>query len=104
MYFVLYLLLSLKLLKNTKIMTKEERQKAISEAFYQISIYAMVTNTHSKEGAHRLNYMLNIINQIPVVHDVDYSNFNHRYYRDILEQAIKDNDKFIEELKQKSLQ
>jgi len=39
--------------------------------------------------------MLNIINKIPVVHDVDYSNFNHRYYKDILEQAIKDNDKFI---------
>jgi hypothetical protein len=84
---------------KTKIMTPEERQKAISEAFYQISIYAMVTNTCSKEGAHRLNYMLNIINQIPVVHDVDYSNFNHRYYKDILEQAIKDNDKFIESLK-----
>jgi len=84
-------------------MTPEERQKAISEAFYQISIYAMVTNTHSKEGAHRLEYMLNIINQIPVVHDVDYSNFNHRYYKDILEQAIKDNNKFIEELKLKSL-
>tara|TARA_R110000868_G_scaffold11839_5_gene57674 strand:- start:1301 stop:1606 length:306 start_codon:yes stop_codon:yes gene_type:complete len=84
---------------KTKIMTPEERQKAISEAFYQISIYAMVTNTHSKEGAHRLEYMLNIINKIPVVYDVDYSNFNHRYYKDILEQAIKDNDKFIESLK-----
>jgi hypothetical protein len=84
---------------KTKIMTPEERQKAISEAFYQISIYAMVTNTHSKEGAHRLEYMLNIINQIPVVNDVDYSNFNHRYYKDILEQAIKDNNKFIESLK-----
>ena len=76
-------------------MTPEERQKAISEAFYQISIYAIVTNTHSREGARRLEYMLNIINQIPVVHDVDYSNFNHRYYKDILEQAVKDNDKFI---------
>lgn len=85
-------------------MTPEERQKAISEAFYQISIYAMVTNTHSKEGVHRLEYMLNIINQIPVVNDVDYSNFNHRYYKGILEQAIDENNKFIEELKLKSLQ
>jgi hypothetical protein len=46
-----------------------------------------------------LEYMLNIINQIPVVYDVDYSNFNHRYFKDILEQAIKDNNKFIESLK-----
>jgi len=80
-------------------MTPEQRQQAISEAFYQIAIYAMVTNTCSKEGAHRLNYMLNIINQIPVVHDVDYSNFNHRYYKDILEEAIKYNEKFMKELK-----
>ena len=99
MYFVLYLILSLILLTKTKIMTPEERQKAISEAFYQISIYAMVTNTCNKEGEHRLNYMLKIINQIPVVNDVDYSNFNHRYYKDILEQAIKDNEKFMKELK-----
>lgn len=82
-------------------MTPEERQKAISEAFYQISIYAMVTHTHNKEGAPRLEYMLSIINQIPVVNDVNYHNFNHRYYKDILEQAIKDNNKFIEELKSK---
>jgi hypothetical protein len=79
-------------------MTQEERQKAISEAFYQISIYAMVTNTHSKEGVHRLEYMLNIINQIPVVNDVDYSNFNHRYYKGILEDAIKMNKEFNESL------
>jgi len=85
-------------------MTKEERQKAISETFYRISIYAMVTNTCSKEGEHRLQYMLNMINEIPVVNDVEYHNFNHRYFKDILEQAIKDNNKFIEELKLKSLQ
>ena len=91
------------LILKTKIMTKEERQKAISEAFYQISIYAMVTNTCTKEGEHRLRYMLKMINEIPVVYDVEYHNFNHRYFKDILEQAIKDNDKFIEELKLKSL-
>jgi len=80
-------------------MTPEQRQQAISEAFYQIAIYAMVTHTHSKEGAPRLEYMLSIINKIPVVNDVNYSNFNHKYFKDILEQAIKDNNKFIEELK-----
>lgn len=80
-------------------MTLEERQKAISETFYRISIYAMVTHTCTKEGAHRLQYMLNMINEIPVVYDVEYHNFNHRYFKEILEQSIKDNEKFIESLK-----
>lgn len=80
-------------------MTPEARQKAISEAFYRISIYAMVTNTCTKEGVHRLDYMLNMINEIPVVYDVEYHNFNHRYFKDLLEDAIKDNAKFIESLK-----
>lgn len=84
---------------KTKIMTPEQRQKAISEAFYRISIYAMVTNTCTKEGEHRLQYMLNMINEIPVVYDVEYHNFNHRYFKEILEQAIDDNNKFIRELK-----
>ena len=80
-------------------MTPEARQKAISEAFYRISIYAMVTHTCTKEGAHRLQTMLNMINEIPVVYDVEYHNFNHRYFKDLLEDAIKDNAKFIESLK-----
>lgn len=98
-YFVLYLILSLILLTKSEIMTPEQRQKAISEAFYRISIYAMVTHTHSKDGAHRLQYMLNLINEIPVVYDVEYHNFNHRYFKDILEEAIKDNKEFIEHIK-----
>ena len=79
-------------------MTPEERQKAISEAFYQIAIYAMVTYTHSRDGLHRLEYMMNIINEIPVIGDTDYSNFNHRYYKGILEDAIKMNKEFNESL------
>jgi phage terminase large subunit len=46
-------------------MTLEERQKAISEAFYHIAIYAMVTHTHSRDGLHRLEYMMKIIDEIP---------------------------------------
>lgn len=98
-YFVLYLILSLILLIKSEIMTPEERQKAISEAFYRISIYAMVTYTHSKDGEHRLQYMLNLINEIPVVYDVEYHNYNHRYFKDILEEAIKDNKEFIKFIK-----
>ncbi len=83
---------------KTKIMTPEERQKAISEAFYHIAIYAMVTHTHSRDGLHRLEYMMKIIDEIPLVNDTDYSNFNHRYYKGILEDAIKMNKEFNESL------
>jgi hypothetical protein len=77
-------------------MTQEERQKAISEAFYHIAIYAMVTHTHTRDGMHRIEYMMKIIDEIPIVNDTDYSNFNHRYYRGILEDAIKMNKEFNE--------
>jgi hypothetical protein len=86
---------------KTKIMTQEERQKAISEAFYSIAIYAMVTHTHSRDGLHRLEHMMKIIDEIPVVGDTDYSNFNHRYYKGILEDAIKMNKEFNEDLDKK---
>ena len=79
-------------------MAQEERQKAISEAFYHIAIYAMVTHTHSRDGMHRLEYMMKIIDEIPLVNDTDYSNFNHRYYKGILEDAIKMNKEFNESL------
>jgi hypothetical protein len=82
-------------------MTPEERQKAISEAFYRIAIYAMVTHTHSREGLHRLEHMMKIIDEIPVIGDTDYNNFNHRYYRGILEDAIKQNKEFNEEFNKK---
>ena len=75
-------------------MTPEERQKAISEAFYHIAIYAMVTHTHSRDGLHRLEYMMKTIDEIPVVNDTDYNNFNHRYYKGILEDAINQNKEF----------
>jgi hypothetical protein len=81
---------------KTKIMTQEERQKAISEAFYHIAIYAMVTHTHTRDGLHRLEYMMKTIDEIPVINDTDYNNFNHRYYKGILEDAIKLNKEFNE--------
>jgi hypothetical protein len=34
------------------------------------------------------------IDEIPVVNDTDYNNFNHRYYKGILEDAIKMNKEF----------
>ena len=82
-------------------MTPEERQKAISEAFYHIAIYAMVTHTHSRDGLPRLEYMMKTIDEIPVVNDTDYSNFNHRYYKGILEDAIKLNKEFNEDFNKK---
>ena len=77
-------------------MTQEERDKAIIEAFYRMSIYAMVTHTHTRDGLHRLEYMMKIIDEIPIVNDTDYNNFNHRYYKGILEDAIKMNKEFNE--------
>jgi hypothetical protein len=77
-------------------MTTEERQKAISEAFYHIAIYAIVTHTHSRDGLARLEYMMKIIDKIPVKYDTQDQNFNHRYYKDVLEDAIKRNNEFNE--------
>jgi hypothetical protein len=82
-------------------MTPEERQKAISEAFYSIAIYAMVTYTHSRDGLHRLEHMMKIIDEIPVVNDTQHNNFSHRFYRGILEDAIKMNKEFNEDLDKK---
>jgi hypothetical protein len=77
-------------------MTPEERQLAILEAFYHIAIYAMVTYTHSREGLHRLESMMEIIDRVPVNNDTDHYNFNHSYYKRILEDAIKMNKEFNE--------
>jgi hypothetical protein len=82
-------------------MTPEERQKAILEAFYSISIYAMVTYTHSREGLYRLQTMMEIIDKVPVNNDTDHYNFNHSYYKRILEDAIKLNKEFNEDLDKK---
>jgi hypothetical protein len=77
-------------------MTQLERDLAISEAFYNCTIYAIVTYTHSREGSHRLEYIKDKLNKVPVVHDVERQNFNHRYILDILEDAIKQNKDFNE--------
>jgi hypothetical protein len=82
-------------------MTTEERQKAISEAFYRIAIYAIVTHTHSRDGLARLEHMMKIIDEIPVKYDIQYQNFNHRYYKGILKDAIKLNKEFNEDLDKK---
>jgi hypothetical protein len=80
-------------------MTQEERQLAILEAFYHIAIYAMVTYTHTREGLHRLESMMEIIDRVPVNNDTDHYNFNHSYYKRILEDAIKMNKEFNENIK-----
>ena len=72
-------------------MTQEERQKAISEAFYRIAVYAMVTNSHSRDGLYRLEHIMEIIDEIPVVGDLNNQNFNHRFFKDLLEDAINQN-------------
>jgi len=83
---------------KTKIMTQKERDKAISEAFYRIAIYAMVTYTHSRDGLDRLEYMMKIIDEIPVVGDLNNQNFNHRFFKDLLEDAINQNKEFNESI------
>jgi hypothetical protein len=82
-------------------MTPEERQKAITDAFYSIAIYAMVTYTHSRDGLYRLEYMMKIIDEIPIVNDTQHNNFSHRFYRGILEDAIKMNKEFNEKYDKK---
>ena len=82
-------------------MTPEERQKAILEAFYSIAIYAMVTYTHSREGLYRLQSMMEIIDKVPVNNDTDHYNFNHSYYKRILEDAIKECELFNEKYDKK---
>jgi hypothetical protein len=77
-------------------MTSLERQVAISEAFYNCTMYAIVTYTHSREGLHRLEYIKDKLNKVPVVHDLERQNFNHRYILDVLEDAIKQNKEFNE--------
>jgi hypothetical protein len=77
-------------------MTPEERKMAINEAFYHIAIYAIVTHTHSRDGLARLEYIKGIIDEIPVMYDLQNQNFNHRYYKDTLEDAIKRNNEFNE--------
>tara|TARA_R110000822_G_C14884427_1_gene446927 strand:- start:225 stop:467 length:243 start_codon:yes stop_codon:yes gene_type:complete len=75
-------------------MITEKRQYEIAEAFYHIAIYAVVTHTHSRDGLARLEYIKGIVDKIPIVGDVDNLNFNHRYFTDILEDAIKRNIEF----------
>jgi hypothetical protein len=75
-------------------MTQEERDTAIAEVFYKIAIYAMVTHTHSRDGMARLDYMMKIIDEIPVIGDLNNQNFNHRFFKDLLEDAINQNKEF----------
>ena len=82
-------------------MTTEERQLSILNAFYHIAIYAMVTYTHSREGLLRLESMMEIIDKVPVSNDTDYYNFNHSYYKRILEDAIKECKLFNEKYEKK---
>jgi thioredoxin reductase len=82
-------------------MTQEERDTAISEAFYNCTIHSIVTNTHSREGLHRLEWIKDKLNKVPVVYDLQRQNFNHRYILDVLEDAIKQNKKFNEDFNNK---
>jgi len=77
-------------------MITEKRQYEIAEAFYHIAIYAVVTHTHSRDGLARLEHIKGIVDKIPIVGDVDHLNFNHRYFSEILEDAIKRNIEFNE--------
>jgi hypothetical protein len=43
--------------------------------------------------------MMEIIDRVPVNNDTDHYNFNHRYYKRILEDAIKMNKEFNESLR-----
>jgi len=89
MYFVLYLILSLISLTKQITMTPEDRQKAIAEQFYRISIYCMVQNECTNaSGLHRLEHMKKIIDEVEVIAGIDGLDFNHRYFKLLLDNSI----------------
>ena len=70
-------------------MTPKDRQKAIADQFYRISIYCMVQNECTNEsGLHRLEHMKKIIDEVKVIAGIDGLDFNHRYFKLLLDNSI----------------
>ena len=69
-------------------MIPEHRYSAIRHAFYEIAIYCLVQNQNTLLGLQRLKHMKEIIDRIDVSNDLDEVNYNHRFFKNVLESAI----------------
>lgn len=76
-------------------MIPEHRYAAIRQAFYEIAIYCIVQNQNTILGLHRLKHIKEIIDRIEVSNNLDDVNYNHRYFKNVLESAIVETETFI---------
>lgn len=77
-------------------MTPEQRSYAISKAFFEIAIYCIVQNQNTlPHGLARLKHMKEIIDRVEVTNDLDDVNYNHRYFKNVLDSAITETETFI---------
>lgn len=76
-------------------MIQEHRYSAIRQAFYEIAIYCLVQNQNTLHGLQRLKHMKEIIDRVEVTNDLDDVNYNHRYFKNVLDSAITETETFI---------
>ena len=79
-------------------MIPEHRYSAIRQAFYEIAIYCLVQNQNTLLGLQRLKHMKEIIDKIDVSNDLDDVNYNHRFFKNVLESAIIETEAFIKKI------
>lgn len=79
-------------------MTPEQRSYAITKAFYEIAIYCLVQNQNTLLGLQRLKHMKEIIDKVEVSNDLDDVNYNHRFFKNVLESAIIETEAFIKKI------
>ena len=79
-------------------MTPEQRSYAITKAFFEIAIYCLVQNQNTLLGLQRLKHMKEIIDKVEVSNDLDDVNYNHRYFKNVLESAIIETEAFIKKI------
>ena len=83
---------------KTNTMIPEHRYSAIRQAFYEIAIYCLVQNQNTLLGLQRLKHMKEIIDRIHVSNDLDEVNYNHRFFKNVLESAIIETEAFIKKI------
>ena len=79
-------------------MIPENLYSAIRQAFYEIAIYFLVQNQNTLLGLQRLKHMKEIIDKVEVSNDLDDVNYNHRYFKNVLESAIIETEVFIKKM------
>ena len=83
---------------KTNTMIPEHRYSAIRQAFYEIAIYCLVQNQNTLLGLQRLKHMKEIIDKVEVSNDLDDVNYNHRFFKNVLESAIIETEAFIKKI------